>query len=358
MSDLPEAVGDLRLGWRTRVGDYARCVAWDGSGQRLLVGDAAGALTCIEGQTGVPLWQASAHDGGVLALAAHPSRPLLASAGADRRACLWGLDAAAGAPEPLARLPGDAAWVEHLAWSPDGARLASASGRVLRLWGPDGTPLARSEPHGSVVSGIAWCGDGEVATACYGRVSFLDGATAGRRETLEWQGSLISLAVSPDLAIVACGSQDRSVHFWRRQTGEDSMMSGYLAKPAALAFDRGSRLLATSGAETVTVWSFAGSGPEGTRPGLLEIHEDLVSALAFAHGGLRLASADRVGLVALWDLDDRGQGRATGAAFAGAAVEAIAWRPGNRALVAADAAGGVSLWWITGADDPIADAAQ
>jgi WD40 repeat protein len=151
---------------------------------------------------------------------------------------------------------------------------------------------------------------------------------------------VISLAVSPDLAIVACGSQDRSVHFWRRQTGEDSMMSGYLAKPAALAFDHRSRLLATSGAEAVTVWSFAGGGPEGTRPGLLDAHEDLVSALAFAHRGPRLASADRVGLVILWDLDDRAQGRATGAAPATATVEALAWHPDDSALAAADAAGG------------------
>ena len=185
-------------------------------------------------------------------------------------------------------------------------------------------------------------------------MSFWDPASGGLRERLDWKGSLISLAVSPDGAIVACGSQDRTVHFWRRQTGEDSMMSGYPYKPAAIAFDPSARLLATSGAEYATVWSFGGAGPEGTTPGLLEVHEDLVSALAFAHGGPRLASADRVGLVALWDLDDRGQGRATGAAFATAAVEALAWRPGDRALVAADAAGGVSLWWITGAYDPIA----
>jgi WD40 repeat protein len=358
MSDLPDAVGALSLGWRVRVADYARCLAWDNAGDRLLVGDTSGTLTCIDGATGAVLWETLAHDGGVLALAAHPSQPRLASAGADGRACLWGLDAAADTPGALAQLPGDAAWVEHLAWSPDGARLASASGRVLRLWDAAGSPLARSEPHGSAISGISWCGDAEVATACYGGVNLLDGATAGQRETLEWKGSLISLAVSPDLAIVACGSQDRSVHFWRRQTGEDSMMTGYPAKPAALAFDHRSRLLATSGSETVTVWSFADGGPEGTSPGLLEVHEDLVSALAFARRGPRLASADRVGLVILWDLDDRGQGRATGAAPATAAVEALAWHPDDSALAAADAAGGVSLWWITSADGLIADAAR
>lgn len=302
--------------------------------------------------TGAVRWETLAHDGGVLALAAHPSRPLLASAGADGRARLWqsggagGEDARWEPPAPIAVLPGDAAWVEHLAWSPGGTRLASASGRRVRLWDPRGAPLPCSEAHASSVSGLAWCGDDEIASACYGAVTFRDAATGAPRETLEWKGSLIALAVSPDQAIVACGSQDRTVHFWRRQTGEDSQMSGYPAKPAALAFDCRSLLLATSGADYVTVWSFAGGGPEGTRPGLLFDHEDQVSALSFARSRPRLASADRAGLVLLWDLDDSGEGHPIGAASATAAVETLAWHPADAALAAADAAGQVSLWQI------------
>jgi WD40 repeat protein len=345
MSALPQAVGALSLGWRARVGDYARCLVWDAAGRQLLVGDAAGTLTCLDGAGGGVRWETRAHDGGVLALAAHPSRALLASAGADGRACLWALDGD-GTPAPLAELPGDAAWVEHLAWSPGGTRLASASGRILRLWDADGAPLARSDAHASAVAGLAWCGEAEIASACYGRVTFRDAATGEPRETLDWKGSLISLVVSPDGAIVACGSQDRSVHFWRRQSGEDSMMSGYPAKPAVLAFDRRSRLLATSGADYVTVWSFAGAGPEGTKPGLLQDHEGQVSALAFAASRPRLAAADRAGLVLLWDLDDSGEGRPVGAAPATAAVETLVWHPSDTALAAADAAGGVSLWSV------------
>lgn len=365
MSALPQAEGALGVGWRAGVGDYARCLAWDATGRQLLVGDAAGTLSCLDAATGRLRWETPAHDGGVLALSAHPSRALVASAGADGRACLWELGSAggegeppvpvrAGAPAPIAELQGDAAWVGHLAWSPDGARLASASGRVLRLWGTDGTPLARSEDHASAVSGLAWCGNEEIASACYGRVSFLDAASGAPRERLDWKGSLISLVVSPDGAIVACGSQDRTVHFWRRRTGEDSMMAGYRTKPAVLAFDGRSRLLATSGADYVTVWSFAGDGPEGTQPGVLDAHVDQVSALAFPHSGSRLASADRAGLVLLWDLDDRGDGRLIGAASADAGVEALAWHPHADALAAIDAAGGVGVWSITAATDTLA----
>lgn len=358
VSALPQAAGALNLVWRTHVRDYARCLTWDATGRYLAVGDAAGTLSCLDAATGAVLWGALAHDDGVLALAAHPLRPLLASGGADRRACLWRLGGTSGTvqgnkphlrgePAPRAVLSGDAAWVEYLAWSPGGTRLASASGRHLRLWDADGALLFRSQAQASAVSGLAWCSDDEIASACYGGVTFRDASTGEPGATLEWKGSLISLAVSPDGTIVACGSQDRTVHFWRRETGADSMMSGYPAKPAALAFDHESRLLATSGAHYVTVWSFTGDGPEGTIPGLLDAHEGQVTALGFARSRPRLASADRTGLVLLWDLDERGHGRPIGAASADAGVEALAWRPGDSALAAADTAGGVRLWHVS-----------
>ena len=89
---------------------------------------------------------------------------------------------------------------------------------------------------------------------------------------------------------MACGSQDNTVHFWRRSTEEDSMMSGYPVKPSALAFDDSGALLATGGGEAVTVWSFHGRGPEGTTPGVLEFHAQPVTTLSFAPGAMLLAS--------------------------------------------------------------------
>ena len=142
----------------------------------------------------------------------------------------------------------------------------------------------------STVSAIAWSSADEMATACYGRVTFFDATTGELRQQLEWTGSLVSMVLSPDRNVVACGSQDNSVHFWRRSTEQDAMMSGYPAKPAALAFDDTGTLLATGGGAEVTVWSFGGKGPEGTRPSVLEFHDEPVATLAFAPGVRRLAS--------------------------------------------------------------------
>merc|ERR1711991_803748 len=56
----------------------------------------------------------------------------------------------------------------------------------------------------------------KLATACYGRVSFFEAASGKLSQKLEWQGSLVSMVLSPDGDIVACGSQDNTVHFWRK----------------------------------------------------------------------------------------------------------------------------------------------
>ncbi|MEL6178104.1 MAG: hypothetical protein AAFS10_04080, partial [Myxococcota bacterium] len=160
------------------------------------------------------------------------------------------------------------------------------------------------------------------------------------------KGSLVSMVLSPNRDIVVCGSQDNSVHFWRRSTGQDSMMSGYPSKPSALAFDETGVLLATSGGDAVTVWSFQGLGPEGTRPGVLHGHTQLVTTLAFAPHSRRLASGGRDGVVVVWMLESDGEGGPVGAAPVDDVVAELYWRPDGRALAALDAGGGVTVWRV------------
>ena len=121
------------------------------------------------------------------------------------------------------------------------------------------------------------------------------------------------------------------------------MMSGYQGKPGILAFDRTGTLLATGGSKNVTVWSFDGDGPEGTRPGMLDLHARPVSTLAFAPKGMRLASGARDGSVAVWSLKSDGQGEAVGVALIGDQISNIAWRPDGRALSVVNAQGGISV---------------
>ena len=55
------------------------------------------------------------------------------------------------------------------------------------------------------------------------------------------------MVLSPNSDIVVCGSQDNTIHFWRRSTEQDSMMSGYPLKPSALSFDETRKLLGHRG---------------------------------------------------------------------------------------------------------------
>ena len=335
--------GVLRPGWSASVDDYAIAGGWTAHGEALVVGDAAGGVYAFDGRSGKTIWaQRGVHEGGVLALAVNPNRPAFATAGQDGRVLVW--SAAEGRVSTAIDVGSD--WVENVAWSRDGERLAASCSRQVHAYGADGERIWRSDDHPSTVSAIAWSGTEELATACYGRVAFFDAATGELRQKLEWTGSLVSMVLSPDGDIVACGSQDNSVHFWRRSTEQDSMMSGYPGKPAALAFDGTGTLLATGGGEAVTVWSFQGSGPEGTEPGVLEHHAQTVTTLSFARRGMRLASGARDGGVVVWSLGRDGHGDAIGAAPVADVVGALHWRPDGRALAALDAQGGATVWRV------------
>ena len=339
--DRPRGV--LRRGWSAGVGDYAIAGGWTVRGEALVVGDAEGGVYAFDGKSGASAWaRPGAHEGGVLAMAVHPSGTAFATAGQDGRVLVW--NAAEG--QVSQAIDVGSGWVENVAWSPDGQWLAASCSRRVRVYGADGAAVWRSDDHPSTVSAIAWSSAEELATACYGRVAFFDAPTGKLRQKLEWMGSLVSMVLSPDGDIVACGSQDNSVHFWRRSTEQDSMMTGYPAKPSALAFDDTGTLLATGGAEAVTVWSFHGRGPEGTQPGVLEHHVDTVTTLAFARRGMRLASGSRDASVAVWSLGRDGQGDPIGDSPVADVVAALYWRPDGRALAALDAQGGVTAWRV------------
>ena len=347
MSDLSVASpwGVLRGGWSAAVADYAMAGGWTPRGEALVVGDAAGGVYVFDGKSGKAIWtQRGVHEGGVLAVSIHPDQPVFATAGQDGRVLVWSV--AEG--RVILAVDVGSGWVENVAWSPDGKWLATSCARQVHAYGADGVRVWCSDDHPSTVSAIAWSGTGELATACYGRVTFFDASTGKLRQKLEWTGSLVSMVLSPDGDIVACGSQDNSVHFWRRSTEQDSMMSGYPGKPSALAFDETGTLLATGGGEAVTVWSFQGRGPEGTRPGVLEQHVQTVTTLAFARRGPRLASGGRDGGVVVWSLGRDGQGDAIGTAAVADVVAAAYWRPDGRALAALDAQGGVTAWRVGG----------
>jgi WD40 repeat protein len=327
----------LHARWRARVDDFA--VDADVGPAGVAVASASGKLSVFDLADGAVRWARDAHDGGVLATAWHPRAGLLASAGQDGKARLW--DASGGL---LAEVADDAAWVEQLAWSPNGEYLAIGAGRTVLIVRPSGGAVARVGPHASTITGLAWNRRGDrLAASHYGGVTIWTARTGNPVRTLAWKGSMISLAWSPDGQAVACGEQDASVHFWRLVSGEDARMGGYSAKVRSLAWDVQSSRLATAGEPDVIVWDFRGAGPEGTQPLQLVGHRELVGVVDFASRGLLLASGAADGSVAAWDLA-RTDAPLLGFGAHDGAVSRIAWTGTSREILGTDATGGIALW--------------
>ncbi len=325
--------GALATGWRATVDEHGRALAWWGR-DRLVSADAGGRVTGFDGASGARVFSAAAHRAPVTCLAVGPDGVW----SGDEDGCV-AITSATG--ETRALVHDSRGQVSAVAIGAE--RVGLAIGREVLVVGPDGVRRAGPPLAPATVTGLAWLDARTLASSTYGGVSLWDVADERVVAHWAWKGSLVSLIASPDGRIVACGSQDRSVHFWRRETGEDAEMTGYGARPVALAFDAASELLATSGGEQITVWSFP-NGPEGSRPGQLDGHVRPVSALAFAHRGRSLASGGRDGAVFVWSVARDGAGGAVGAAIGHGAIEAVAWRGDDRALAAIDAAGFVHTW--------------
>ena len=113
--------GALRSGWSSSVDDYAISGGWTLNGERLVVADSAGGVYVFNGKSGDIIWSLKeVHEGGVLAISIHPSGEQFATAGQDGRVMIF----------QIAEKNSDKvidvgnAWVETVAWSPDGELLA------------------------------------------------------------------------------------------------------------------------------------------------------------------------------------------------------------------------------------------
>ena len=147
------------------------------------------------------------------------------------------------------------------------------------------------------------------------------------------KGSMVAVTVSPDGRFVVAGAQDREVVVWPIEGGEPMEMSGYGGKPVSLSWSDDGGHLATSGADGVIVWPFAGRrGPFGQRP--LELAPErkaLVTAVAFHPRARRIAFGYRDGFSAVTGFSGAPE---IVAEADGEAVTALAWSADGLKLAA------------------------
>lgn len=327
--------------WNHDAGDHITALAWLPDGRPLAVAPAVGDIALLDRASGKVTSALAGHALGNCALSA--SAGLLASAGQDGLARLWHTDTGELAHELRAS---DTAsdWCEHAQFSPDGKRLATTAGRTLRVWKTTGELAFESTAHDSTIAALAWRPDSAgVGTGCYNGAQLFreknDAWEPRSYEELHWKGSIISLSWSPNGRYVAGGSQEATIQFWRLpyRVGEELFMSGYATKIRELAWDAGSRYLASGGGEIITVWDVSGKGPRGTKPLQLEGHDARLTQLVFQQRRPILASGGVDGRVFIWNLEKSLRHRHE--LLPPSPIAALAWSPDDTALAIGSADG-------------------
>lgn len=337
------STGSISEQWSATTAEYPIACNWTHDGNFLIAADSSGDIKGHESVSGESVWTISAsHNEGLLAISIHPKKLRFASSGQNGCVSIWnGLDGTLMSSFSL-----NESWAEHISWSPKGRLLAASAGRDLFLIEPANKTVRRLGTQPSTIAALAWCSDKELAVAHYGGVSLFNCESMKMTRRFEWKGSLISMELSPGGEIIACGSQDNSVHFWRKSTGADAKMSGYPGKPTNLAFDSRGLLLATGGREIVTIWNFADGGPEGTRPKELDMHSLPITSLSFSPTHPLLASGARDGSVMVWSVDDSGEGTPRAGILLAERITSISWSPNGNMLSATSSAGQITTWQL------------
>ncbi len=311
--DHTARVWDLDLGETVLIltghSSYLTRAAYSPDGRYILTGSGDDTARLWDARTGETVRVFSGHTNDVSAVAFTPDGRFAAT-GDDHTVRLWSVDTGSVEMEFVGHKPGT--WLSGIAFSKDGALMASVSGdETARLWdAATGKFLRFLGVRQGVLQDVVFspdsklvvtAGDSGVANV-WNLQTFPGGTLFSSHTGAVWQASF-----SPDGMQIVTASEDNTARIWDVATGRVvAVLAGHTVGLGGASGVRGAefspdgRTVLTAGVDgTARIWSVS-TGQEIIR---FEGHTDMVNRAAFSPDGKYVVTASFDGTARVWNVD-------------------------------------------------------